>query len=243
MSFDNANSLLHSINQLYLNADPAINYDFNQYVNVFLYNCLDYNNINFLIIEKNNFTYPGILYSLINFSILFLNDIINNNVSNNIVVTNFFTRLLIIKTGNSILNNINFSSYIKSYIVQYVKIESNNNKLTLYNSIQSIMNNSTIYPEYPLVQTLTNIGPLLQMGMITDSIRFTDTYNTFPTVNLSLTNNGIEVNNNLYVTNSHTSLDQFHDNEVVNSKFIKAIRFNSTNNTIYINGIKGFYFK
>ncbi len=245
MSFDNANSLLHNINQLYLNTDPVFNYNFNQYVTVFLYNCVDTNNINFLITELSNFSYQGILYSLINFSILFLNDILNNNVTMANTIINFFGRLLIMKTSNNVLSNINFSSFIRTYIVSYVKTDTTNNKLTLYNNIQAIMNNSTNYPEYPLIQTLNSSSALLQMGLITDSIQFVDTYNAFPSVGMSLNNNGVELNKNLLVNNSYTSIDQFHDNEVVNSKFIKAMKitYTTNNNTVYVNGIKGFYFK
>jgi hypothetical protein len=244
MSFNDANMSLHTINQLYLIADPPANYNFNQYINLYLYNCTNTSNVNFLMIEKSNFSYHGLLYSLTNFAITFLNDINNPNVNTNIVITNFFGSLYTMRGMYlNILENINFGSFIRSQITYYVKNQSTNNKLMLFNSIQTSMGNSVTYPEYSLVNTLNTSSALLQMNMITDSLEFSDTYNTFPSVNMSLTNNGIQVNNNLLVNNSYTNLSQFQDNEVVNAAFLKYLNFDNTTNTFFVNGNKAFSFK
>jgi hypothetical protein len=127
--------------------------------------------------------------------------------------------------------------------MNFSKTQTSVNKIGLFNSIQTIMNNSITYPEYNMISKLNTTNPVYQTSILTDSITFTDTYNTLPNSIISLQNNNILLNNNLKITNTYNNINDFHDDEVVNSKFLKNIIYNSDDNSVYINGNKAFYFK
>jgi hypothetical protein len=105
------------------------------------------------------------------------------------------------------------------------------------------MSNSTTYLEYSLVSTLNTNTPVLQSAILTDSIEFTDTYNSFNPINVYVTNTGLEVDNGVLVNNNHTNINQFQDKELVNAKFLKSVYYNSVDNGLYVNNIRAFYFK
>jgi hypothetical protein len=244
MSLLNANNYLHNINLLYYSMDPSNTFDFNSYVNYYLYNCTEITNSTFLTTEKNNFTFQGLLYSLVNLSVNLVNDILNNSITPNNKIINFFNRLILIRNAYSVYTtNINFSAYIRPLIIDYVKNQTTINKNILYNSIQTVMSNSTTYLEYSLVSTLNTNTPVLQSAILTDSIEFTDTYNSFNPINVYVTNTGLEVDNGVLVNNNHTNINQFQDKELVNAKFLKSVYYNSVDNGLYVNNIRAFYFK
>lgn len=243
MSFDNANIIFHSINQQYINSDPSVGFEYNKYINVYLYNCTDVLNMLFLQAEVNAFSNHGLLYSLVNNVVLLLNDISTNIPTYNIV-TNFFNRVKPLRTNNPIqLGTVTFGVYVRSLIASYVKTASTENKNILFNAVQSIMNGSTTYPEYALIQTLNTSTSLYQTGMMSDSFIFSDTYSTFPTSQLELTNTGIVSSSRMFSSIEHTNINDFQDNELVPALFVKPFTYNSSNNSFYVNGVKAFYFK
>lgn len=206
--------------------------DYVVYIGQYVYNVFSINNLQDIENEYNRVKLLLNNQTFINLTDLIV-DLLVAIKTNNTNLLPFFNDLKIYRAN---FINVDFSPLLRNYIISIKNNQSIMIRTNIKSSILNLYAGQTNFPEYNLINLLDSVG---LTSILVDKLVLNDSFQIYPDKNISMSRTTVDFDSNITVQNNYTSIDDFKDEELVNSKFIKGsmLSLNNINNTVSLNGI------